>query len=164
MDFILMIVELTKDQVRVCTMLAVEKWLQKWESTDKPNYAEGKRQGYLEHDLNASIRANVCECAVSVHYNTTWNVPFWPNELHARRNALPDVGAKTEVRNVRTQDSIPFWKKDGGKIIVGTKVLDEDHYSKIEIYGHINADDYMLDKYWDKNINGWRVPVQEFRV
>ena len=54
-----MIVELSQEEVRVCTLLAVERWLTKFGSLDKPNYAEGKRLGKLEPELNANIRANL---------------------------------------------------------------------------------------------------------
>ena len=62
-----MIVELNKDEVRVCTMLAVERWLAKFGSVDQPNYAQGKADGKLEPEINANIRANICEWAVAKH-------------------------------------------------------------------------------------------------
>ena len=46
-----MIIELNKDEVRVCTMLAVERWLTKFGSTDQPNYAQGKADGKLEPEI-----------------------------------------------------------------------------------------------------------------
>ena len=116
-----MIIELNKDEVRVCTMLAVERWLTKFGSTDQPNYAQGKADGKLEPEINANIRANVCEWAVAKHYNLAWNNPWYPNALHKKRYPLPDVGENLEVRSIRTQDSIPFWGKDKEKVIVGTK-------------------------------------------
>lgn len=155
-----MIVNLSKDEVRVCTMLAVERWLTKFGSVDRPNYAEGKKAGKLEPEINANIRANVAEWAVAKHYQLQWSVPWYPNELHPQRKNLPDVGTKFEVRTVRTQDSIPFWDKDIGKTIVGVKVLDEEYYSQVEIYGLFVASDFMLDQYYRADIGGWRVPIQ----
>ena len=52
-----MIVNLSKEEVRVCTLLAIERWLIKFGSKDKPNYAQGKADGRLEPEINANIRA-----------------------------------------------------------------------------------------------------------
>jgi hypothetical protein len=155
------IVKLTKDEVRVCTNLAVERWLTKFGSVDRPNYADGKKAGRLEPEINANIRANVAEWAVAKAYNLQWSVPWYPNELHPQRKDIPDVGSNLEIRTVRTQNSIPFWKKDAGKTIVGVKVLDEEYYSEVQIYGSFIADNYMTDEYYRADIGGWRVPVEQ---
>lgn len=156
-----MIVNLSKDEVRVCTMLAVERWLTKFGSVDRPNYADGKKAGRLEPEINANIRANVAEWAVAKAYNLQWSVPWYPNELHPMRKDIADVGANLEIRTVRTQSSIPFWSKDTGKTIVGVKVLDEEYYSQVQIYGSFVADDFMRDEYYQENIGGWRVPIEK---
>ena len=158
-----MIVQLSRDEVRVCTLLATERWLAKYGSVDRPNYAEGKKNGYLEHELLANVRANVSEWAVASLTDTAWNVPWYPNELHPRRAKLPDVGVNFEVRTLRTRDSVPFWNKDEGKIIVGTKILDEDYYSQVEVYGWCNPAEYATSQYRDETISGWRVPVTELK-
>lgn len=158
-----MIIQLTKDEVRVCTLLAVERWLTKFGSVDRPNYAAGKRLGKLEPEINANIRANVAEWAVARTYNLQWSVPWYPNEYHKQRKNISDVG-DLEIRTVRTQDSIPFWLKDKGRTIVGVKVLDEEYYSQVEIYGSFKADDYMSDEYYKTDIGGWRVPIEQIRM
>lgn len=158
-----LIVTLDKDEVRVATILAVERWLAKFGSTDKPNYAKGKIDGKLEHELLSNIRANVCEWAVAKQYNQSWNVPWYPNSLHPQRKSLADVGVNYEVRSIRTQTSIPFWQKDINNYIFGAKVLDGDYYSEIEIYGHIVPTEYMTDEWYDSYIEGWRVPVELFK-
>lgn len=150
------IVELSQAEVRVCTNLAVERWLTKFSSVDKPNYADGKRAGRLEHELLANVRANVSEWAVAKHYNLSWNLPWYPNELHPRRKDISDVGT-FEVRTIRTNPAIPFWEKDRDRIIFGTKILDEEYYSKVEVYGWFKAEEYMFVQYRDESINGWRV-------
>ena len=132
-----MIVTLSKDEVRVCTLLAIERWLTKFGSKDKPNYAQGKADGKLEPEINANIRANVCEWAVAKQYNLGWNTPWYPNALHTKRYSISDVGSNIEVRSIRTQTSIPFWDKDKDKIIIGTKCLDTEYYSEVEIFGYI---------------------------
>lgn len=158
-----MIVNLSKDEVRVCATLAVERWLTKFGSVDKPNYAQGKADGKLEPEINANIRANVCEWAVAKQYNLGWNTPWYPNALHTKRYPIPDVGTNIEVRSVRTQDSIPFWGKDKNRIIIGTKCLDVEYYSTVEIYGYIKPEEFMKEEYYDRYINGWRVPITNFK-
>jgi len=153
------IVKLSQEEVRVCTTLAVERWLTKFGSIDRPNYAAGKKFGKLEPEILANIRANVAEWAVAREYNLSWSVPWYPNELHSRRKNMPDVG-EFEVRTVRTQSAIPFWKKDVGRTIFGVKILDEEYYSIVEIFGSFKADDFMIDEYADASIDGWRVPIE----
>ena len=157
-----MIVNLSQEEVRVCTSLAVERWLTKFGSVDKPNYAQGKSTGRLEHELLANIRANISEWATAKLFNETWSVPWYPNELHPKRKDLSDVGQITEVRTVRTRDAIPFWDKDLNKVLVGTKIIDEEYYTKVEVYGSIAPRMYAIPTYRDESINGWRVPITEF--
>lgn len=154
-----MIIKLSQEEVRVCTLLAVERWLTKFGSEDRPNYAAGKRMGKLEPEILANIRANIAEWAVAREYDLTWSVPWYPNEYHGRRKNIPDVG-DFEIRTIRTQNAIPFWKKDVGRTIFGVKVLDEEYYSLVEIYGSFKADDFMNDDFADPTIGGWRVPVK----
>lgn len=143
-------------------MLATERWLTKFGSKDKPNYAKGKADGKLEHELLANVRANICEWAVAKQYNVSWNVPWYPNELHPKRKDLADLSKNIEVRSIRTQDSIPFWKKDKDKYIFGAKVIDTEYYSKVEVFGYIKAEDFMQQEYYDSYIDGWRIPVDKF--
>ncbi len=158
-----MIVKLSQSEVRVCTTLGVERWLTKFGSEDRPNYAEGKRNGRLEPELMANIRANVSEWAVAKQYNLSWNVPWYPNELHGRRKDIPDVG-NFEVRTVRTQNAIPFWRKDAGRIVFGTKILDEEYFSEVEVYGWFEADKFMNNEFFDPTISGWRVPIDRLQI
>ena len=158
-----MIVKLSQSEVRVCTSLGVERWLTKFGSEDRPNYAEGKKAGRLEPELMANIRANVSEWAVAKQYNLSWNVPWYPNELHGRRKDIPDVG-NFEVRTIRTQSAIPFWQKDAGRIVFGTKILDEEYFSEVEVYGWFEADKFMTNEFFDPAIAGWRVPVDRLQL
>ncbi len=158
-----MIVKLSQSEVRVCTTLGVERWLTKFGSEDRPNYAEGKKAGRLEPELMANIRANVSEWAVAKQYNLSWNVPWYPNELHGRRKDIPDVG-NFEVRTVRTQNAIPFWQKDAGRVVFGTKILDEEYFSEVEVYGWFEADKFMNNDYFDPAISGWRVPIDRLQI
>ena len=157
------VVHLSEKEVRVCAQLGMERWLMKFGSQDKPNYAEGKKAGRLEPELLANVRANVSEWAVAKQYNLPWNVPWYPNELHTLRKNIADVG-DYEVRTIRTQSAIPFWEKDAGRTIVGAKVLDDEYYSLVEIYGKFQANDYMNDEFADASIGGWRVPVELLEV
>ena len=154
-----MIVELTKEEVHYCTTVAIHRWLMKFDSVDRPNYAEGKANGVLEHEVLANIRANVSEWAVAKHYNLSWNFPVYPNEYHGMRKNLPDVGVDGEVRTIRTKNAIPFWSKDSGKYIYGTKVVNNDKFNKVEVFNKFLANDFMKKEYEDSSINGWRVPT-----
>ena len=51
-----MIVELSKEEVRVCTMLATERWLMKFGSVDRPNYAQGKANGRLVYFTKTNLK------------------------------------------------------------------------------------------------------------
>jgi len=157
-----MIVNMTQEEVRTCTLMAMQRWMEKFGSVDRPNYSAGKKEGKLEHELLANIRANICEWAVAKVYNLSWNMPWYPNDLHPKRKNLSDCGTNVEVRSVRTQDAIPFWNKDKGKWIVGTKVLDPEYYTQVEVFGRIFADDFMQEEYRDDFINGWRIPIENF--
>jgi hypothetical protein len=154
------VVSLTKDEVRVCTQLAVERWLMKFGSEDRPNYAKGKANGSLEHELLANIRTIVAEHAVAKALDLPHTVPWYLNELHPRRKEHGDVG-HLEVRTVRTQDAVPMWVKDYGKVIVGAKVLDTEFYTKVAIYGWVQADNKVFDddSLVDSYSNCWRVPL-----
>lgn len=157
-----MIIDLSKDEVRVCTQFAIERWLMKWDAIDRPNYAEGKANGRLEHEVLASIRANVCEYAASKLYNVAWSVPWYPNESHIARARLPDIGNRGEVRSVRTSDAIAFWQKDLDKVLVATKCLDDATFSQVYVFGHLDPEPYAVDDYWDDSIRGWRIPLELF--
>jgi hypothetical protein len=157
-----MIVNLSKDEVRVCTQLAIERWLMKWDSIDRPNYAEGKANGKLEHEVLANIRANVCEYAAAKLYNLTWTVPWYPNESYPQRKHLPDIGVRGEVRSVRTSNAIPFWQKDMDKVLIATKCLDDETFSQVFVFGHVEPELYAIDELFDDSINGWRIPLELF--
>jgi hypothetical protein len=153
------IVTLSKDELQFCTALAAQRWLMKFGSTDKPNYAKGKAEGRLEHNLLSDVRSIVSEWAVAKHYNLTWTCPVWPNDVHNQRKDFPDVGTTGEVRTVRTQNAIPFWEKDADKVIYGTKVLSDDYFNQVKLFSPFAAADYMRDEFRDPEINGWRLPL-----
>ena len=51
--------------------------------------------------------------------------------------------------------------KDAGRIVYGVKVLDEEYFSLVEIYGWFEASKFMDEAHYDKEIDGWRVPIDE---
>ncbi len=155
-------IQITTDELRVCTMMAMERWLMKRNSVDRENYAQGKADGRLEPEINANIRSVVAEYAVSKATNKSWNVPWYPNEMHPYRKHLPDVGEKGEVRTVRTQDAFPVWRKDSGKTIIGCRVQDTEYFSEVEIFGYIDADEVIgKEELYDAYSNCWRVPFDQ---
>lgn len=158
------VVQLTVEEVRVCTQIAVERWLLKKDSIDRPNYAIGKRFGALEHELLANIRANVAEYAVAKYYELPWTFPWYPNDEHKKRKNHPDVGHNLEVRTVRTKTSIPIWSKDVVKdaVIIAAKVIDNDYFTQVEIYGWYPAKQAQKLEWRDPAIGGHRIPLNEF--
>lgn len=157
------IIRLTPDEIRVCSQIAVERWLLKQNSQDKPNYQTGKQNGALEHELLATIRANITEYAAAKLYEIPWTFPWYPNNQHPKRKDHPDAGTRTEVRTVRTRNAIPVWQKDIDKqaLIVGGKVLDPDYYTQVEIYGHLDARQAQRPDWFDTAANCWRIPITE---
>lgn len=155
-----MIVDLTKDEIRVCSLIALERWLLKTNSTDAPNYALGKTEGRLEHELLANIRANVIEYAAAKLYALPWTFPWYPSDQHPARKDHPDVGTKVEVRSIRTANGIPVWQKDVDKqaIIVGGKTLN-DNYTQVEIYGSLPAIQAVRQDWYDTKYQCWRIPL-----
>jgi hypothetical protein len=153
-------VQITKDELRICTQLATERWLMKFGSTDQPNYDAGKKDGRLEHELLATVRTIVAEWAVAKATNKVYSLPWYPNELHPYRKHLPDVGGNIEVRTVRTQDAVALWKKDAGKAIAACKVTDSEYFTTVEVYGWVMADDVIgKPEFEDSYIGGWRYPL-----
>jgi hypothetical protein len=157
------LVTLTKDEIRVCSQVALERWLTKQNSQDQPNYAKGKALGHLEHELLATIRANVSEYAVARLYELPWTFPWYPNDQHPKRRDHPDVGTRTEVRTLRTRDRIPVWQKDIDKnaVIVATRVTNTN-FSEVEIYGWRQARDCQQPEWFEHASNAWRVPLDAF--
>lgn len=155
------VVKLSKDEVRLCAMLAVERWLIKYGSADKTSYAHGKITGQLEHNLNAEVRSIAAEWAVAKHFKIAWNVPCYPNSEHPNRKDLPDVGNDGEVRTIRTRNSIPYWAKDKGKIIIACKVTDLNYYSEVEIFGHFEPT-FQVDHY-HQDEDCYRAPLEDFK-
>jgi hypothetical protein len=153
-------VKMTKDEVRRCANMAVELWIEKFGSEDRPNYAEGKKNGWLQHDMVSNTRTIVGEAAVAKATNLPHTYPVYENYLHPYRKHLADVGSNLEIRTIRTRDEIPIWKKDAGKYVVGCYVPDERFFSEVEVYGWVKADDVIgNDNYADHSIGGWRYPL-----
>lgn len=157
------IVELSKEEVRLCADMALNRWMMKWGSTDRPNYA-GENKRKLEPEIAANTRAIVAEYAVAKHYKLPHVVPFYPNNEHYYRKEIPDVLNNIEVRTIRTMDAIPVWAKDKrpGLIIVGTFVTDKDYYSEVDVYGWMKSEDCYRDEWYYAPEDSWRVPKESF--
>lgn len=155
-----MILNMPRREVESCISAGTQRYLEKYGSKDQPNYAKGKEDGKLEHELLASIRAAVAECAVALVTERTWNGAYtYSNRFHQYRKDLPDVGSNIEVRTIRTVDSVPVWEKDAGKVIFCCEVIDPDYFSKVKIHGYVEAERAMLPEFLDTYIDGWRYPI-----
>ena len=158
-----MIVNLNKEEVRACADIALNRWMMKWGSIDRPNYA-GDNKAKLEPEVSANIRTIVAEYAVAKLYKMPLTFPFYPNEEHPFRQHIPDVGSNVEVKSVRTRDEIPVFPKDikPGRLLVGARVLDRDYYSQVEVYGWLRMEDVQRDEWKYAPEGSWRIPLNEF--
>jgi hypothetical protein len=157
------IVNLSKEEVRACADIALNRWMMKFGSIDRPNYA-GDNKRYLEPEIAANVRTIVAEYAVAKLYKQPFTFPFYTNEEHYFRKDFPDVMPCYEVKSVRTKDEIPVFPKDirAGVILVGARVLDRDYYSEVEVYGWLPTEECTKDEYHYPPENSWRIPLDKF--
>jgi len=157
------IVRLQKEEVRACADIALNRWMMKWGSVDRPNYA-GDNKKYLEPEIAANVRTIVAEYAVAKLYKKAMNFPFYPNEEHVYRKNIADVGANIEVKSIRTKDEIPVFPKDirEGWLLVGARVIDRDYYSEVEVFGWIKMEDVSKPEWEYAPEGSWRVPLEAF--
>lgn len=158
-----MIVTLGIDEVRTVAHVAIERWLTKYGSTDRPNYASDNKRA-LEPECAANIRACVAEYAVAKLYRLPWTFPWYPNDEHPWRKNLPDVNPNIEVKTVRTRDFVPVFPKDirDGMLLVGARVNDADYYTEVEVFGWLDVMEVPCDEWYDAGENSWRVPLGAF--
>ena len=48
------------------------------------------------------------------------------------------------------------------KVLIATKCLDDETFSQVFVFGHLEPDLYAIDELFDESINGWRVPLELF--
>jgi hypothetical protein len=148
--------------IRQCAMLGVERWLQKKSSEDKESYADGRKKGYLEHDLLNSVRANISEWAVAQHYGLAWNGGItYTNDQHGKRRYLPDVGTNLEVRTRRTGGEFAFWKYETEKtgFAVFTEIVDDNTFEEVRILGWLPISECSHPDYWAAANRRYYVPA-----
>lgn len=158
-----MIVNLSKDEVRACADVSINRWMMKWGSVDRPNYA-GANKSKLEPELMANMRTIVTEYAVSKLYKTPLVFPFYDNSEHSWRSKFPDVMPNFEVKSIRTKDAIPLFKKDNkpGYFLVGTFVTDTNTFSEVDVWGWMPIEDGYKEEFWSPNEGFWRIPRENF--
>ena len=157
------IVKLSKEEVRACADIALNRWMMKFGSIDRPNYA-GDNKSKLEPEISANVRSIVAEYAVAKLYKKSFNFPFYPNEEHVYRKDIADVGTNIEVKSIRTRDEIPVFPKDirEGWLLVGARVLDRDYYSEVEVYGYLPMSEVARDEWRYPPEGSWRIPLDAF--
>ena len=157
------IVKLSKEEVRACADVALNRWMMKFGSVDRPNYA-GDNKLKLEPEIAANVRSIVAEYAVAKLYKQSFTFPFYPNEEHPFRQDIADVGTNIEVKSIRTRDEIPVFPKDirPGWLLVGARVLDRDYYSEVEVFGWIRMEDVQRDEWLYAPEGSWRIPLNQF--
>lgn len=158
-----MIVTLSKEEVRACADIALNRWMMKWDSTDRPNYA-GANKAKLEPEVTANIRTIVTEYAVSKLYKTPLVFPFYDNSEHAWRSKFPDVMPNFEVKSIRTKDAVPLFKKDNkpGYLLVGTFVLNTTTFAEVDVFGWLPIEEGFKDEFWSPSEGFWRIPKDKF--
>ena len=167
------IVNLSKEEVRACADIALNRWMMKFGSVDRPNYA-GENKKNLEPEIAANVRTIVAEYAVAKLYKQPFTFPFYTNEEHYFRKDIADVGTNIEVKSIRTRDAIPVFPKDirPNWILVGARVLDGDYYSQVEVYGWMHMAEVEEKATWsvEKDYDGkvlrecWRVDKTSFNT
>ena len=158
------IVNLSKEEVRACADVALNRWMMKFGSEDRPNYA-GDNKRNLEPEIAANVRTIVAEYAVAKLYKKAFTFPFYPNEEHPFRKDIAEVGTNIEVKSIRTKDEIPVFPKDirPGWLLVGARVLDRDYYSQVEVFGWLKMEDIPPHDEWLYVPEGsWRIPLDQF--
>ena len=156
------VINLSKEEVRACADVALNRWMMKFGSTDKPNY---QNKNILEPEIAANVRTIVAEYAVSKLYKKSYTFPFYPNSEHGYRKDIAEVGTNIEVKSIRTRDAIPVFPKDirDGWYLVGVRVLDRDYYSQVEVFGWMKMEDIPAHDEWKYAPEGsWRIPLSEF--
>lgn len=154
------IVTLDISEVRTIAHVAMERWLTKYGSVDRPNYA-GDNKRFLEPEIAANVRSCVAEYAVAKLLRQPWVFPWYPNSEHWYRKDFPDVGSNIEVKTVRTRTDFPVFRKDirEGMYLVGARVTDEDFYTEVEVFGYMPITEAARDEWYDAPNGYWRVPV-----
>ena len=157
------IVNLSKEEVRACADAALNRWMMKFGSEDRPNYA-GDNKAKLEPEIAANVRTIVAEYAVAKLYKKSFTFPFYPNAEHSYRKDIADVGTNIEVKSIRTKDEIPVFPKDirDGWVLVGARVIDRDYYSEVEIFGWLPMEDVQRNEWIYAPEGSWRIPLTEF--
>jgi len=157
------IMKLSKEEVRACADIALNRWMMKWGSVDRPNYA-GENKAKLEPEIAANVRTIVAEYAVAKLYKQSFTFTFYTNEEHPFRKDIADVGTNIEVKSIRTRDEIPVFPKDirPGWLLVGARVLDRDYYSEVEVFGWIKMEDVQRDEWLYAPEGSWRIPLDQF--
>lgn len=158
------IVTLSKEEVRACADIALNRWMIKFGSEDRPNYA-GDNKRNLEPEIAANVRTIVAEYAVAKLYKKSFTFPFYTNEEHHYRKDIAEVGTNIEVKSIRTKDEIPVFPKDirEGWLLVGARVLDRDYYSEVEVFGWLKMEDIPPHTEWKYAPEGsWRIPLDQF--
>jgi len=157
------LVKLSPEEVRACADAGLNRWMMKFGSIDRPNYA-GDNKSKLEPEIAANVRTIVAEYAVAKLYRKSFTFPFYPNSEHGYRKDIADVGTNIEVKSIRTKDEIPVFPKDirDGWILVGARVTDRDYYSEVEVFGWLRMEQVQRDEWLYKPEGSWRIPLDQF--
>ena len=130
-------VRLEKWEYKRAVDVGVGRMLEREESSDMPYYDRRR----MQNELNASIAAAVCECAVAKTFNRYWHGGVWTTEQHkVFKKQYGDVGHNIEVRRIRSlSNGVAINHTDTGKFIVCVMAHEPD-YRGADIVGCISGE------------------------
>jgi hypothetical protein len=131
-----MSVKLEKWEYRRAVEVGVGRMLEREKSSDMPYYDKSR----MQNELNASIAAAVCECAVAKAFNRYWHGGVWTTDEHeVFKKQYGDVGHNIEVKRIRSlKNSVAINNTDTGKFIVAAMAQEPD-YRGADIIGCISG-------------------------
>ena len=129
-------VQLEKWEYKRAVEVGVGRMLEREESSDMPYYDKNR----MQNELNASIAAAVCECAVAKSFNRYWHGGVWTVDQHDTfKKKYGDVGHNIEVKRVRSlKNGVAINNTDSGKFLVCAMAHEPD-YRGADIIGCIPA-------------------------
>lgn len=130
-------VKLEKWEYKRAVEVGVGRMLEREGSSDMPYYDKSR----MQNELNASIAAAVCECAVAKTFNRYWHGGVWNVDDHKKfKQQYGDVGQNIEVRRLRAlRNGVAINSTDTGKLIVAAMAHDPD-YRGADVLGYIPGD------------------------
>jgi len=131
------LVKIEKWEYERAHAVGIARCVARWGSKDAPHYQDKARQ---EDNRTAEVASALCELAVAKLTNSYWHGHVWHWTEHAKLRDLPDVGKNTEVRRLRTRDTVPVRRRQNDKEnlkVFAARVIGPE-MDAVEVYGYIS--------------------------